>query len=99
MTMEKMPDKIQLIPDRSDPLMPSACYAGFSVADVMLIGLSPIAMTCNEAWKPLLARLADRFGYCWEWVPTEPFYFERGGWMSRMGEAVLTKVVEHAPAR
>lgn len=82
-----------LIPDRSDPLVSDAAEAGFHVSAVMDLGLSPLAFECNEAWKPLLSRLGDRYGYCWEWVPDEGWeVVELMPWQSRYGIVVLTKV-------
>lgn len=79
-----------LIYDRSDPLASDASEAGFNVATCMDVGLSPLVLLVSEGWKPLLARLSDRYGYCWEWVTTDPMPSTETYW--RLGEATLTKV-------
>jgi hypothetical protein len=96
MTMNRpMPDNPSLIVERSADLMLEACCAGFSIYDCLSLGISPVALRCNEAWKPLFALVSEKFGYCWEWVSTSPELpggIEIPYWYVRDGEAVLTKV-------
>lgn len=93
------PGFIKLIDGDSDPLVKSACFAGFSLVDIMSLGLSPIAVNVNEAWIPLIRRASENFGYCWEWVPDEAdaqfrteAYQSENPWWSCPGRAVLRKV-------
>lgn len=87
----RYPDRPEIIPNRCDPLVSDAACAALTIADCLNIGLSPITIKCNEAWKPLLERMGTRFGYCWEWVSTDSFPQSTEHY-ARFGEAVLTKV-------
>ncbi len=91
----KRPNPPMLLYERSDDRMFAACHAGFTVVDCLALGLSPIALTCNEGWKPLLELACERFGYCWKWVAMETWPSDLGpqpDYHALSGEVVLTKV-------
>lgn len=82
------PDRIELIPDRSAPEASQMAYAGFTLADLTRLGVSPIAFKCNEDWKRIISILADKDGYAWEWASTDP----SSPFWGDLGEAVMEKV-------
>lgn len=93
--MAKMPNTLSPLPDRCDPRMITFCFAGMNLPDLTRLGLSPIAMTCNEAWKPVLEMLCSKDGYAWEWTRTDQILeneTENFPDYSPEGEAVLIKV-------
>jgi hypothetical protein len=84
-------DQLMALVDRSDPLLGVACTAGFTIVDLLQLGLSPLVFWCNNAWVPLLERMCPKFGYVYEWVPVGEYRgLETQAW--HHGEVVLTKV-------
>jgi hypothetical protein len=96
--MDALPNHMTLIRGQSDPLITTAAHANWTLVDILSVGFSPIAIECNEAWKPLLDKACERFGYCWEWIAAanqpaadHPTWVEHP-WLSRDGIAVMRKV-------
>ena len=87
------PDQLAICVERSSPLLINFAKAGFSLMEVMWLGLSPLAFKCNEAWKPILEIVCAKTDYHWEWIP-DPYPPETifPEWYIRPGEAMLTKV-------
>jgi hypothetical protein len=86
-------DGMHALPERSDPLLRTACFAGLTIYDLLQLGLSPLAFKCNSAWVPLLERMVATVPYVYEWVADEAWRdVEIEPWQTRPGEVVLTKV-------
>lgn len=91
MAVDLHPERPMLETDGTDELALAAFDAGMTLGEVLALGISPIKIRCTDGWKPLLEKIEERFGYCWEWVPDSdkpPAEY----YLKRWGVCVLRKV-------